>query len=240
MTLVTNSPELPQQGPLLAAIARELPTVVSVAQNVNPGRTSLLCPTTKILAGQPTITETILGKQFQLSPQAFLQLNPAQTATLYETAAKALALTPQDRLVDAYAGVGTIGITLADRVQEVRGMEIIPAAVADANANAARNGVTNARYEVGTAETVFPRWLKAGFAPTAVVVDPPRAGLDGGLIRALHQARPAKLCYISCNPSTLARDLVALSRDYRVDYIQSIDMFPYTARCEAVVKLTRL
>lgn len=241
VTLVTNSPELPQQGPLLAAIARELPAVVSVAQNVNPGRTSLLWgPTTTILAGQPTITETILGKQFQLSPPAFLQLNPAQTATLYETAAKALALTPQDRLVDAYAGVGTIGITLAERVQEVRGMEIIPAAVADANANAARNGVTNARYEVGTAETVFPRWLKAGFAPTAVVVDPPRAGLDGGLIRALHQARPAKLCYISCNPSTLARDLVALSRDYRVDYIQSIDMFPYTARCEAVVKLTRL
>ena len=118
-------------------------------------------------------------------------------------------------------------------------MEVIEAAVADANANAELNHITNASYEVGKAEDLFPKWLQAGFKPDAVIVDPPRAGLDAQFIRALHQAKPKRFVYISCNPSTLARDLVALSRDWHVDYIQSIDMFPQTARCEAVVKFTR-
>lgn len=240
VTLVTNSNKLPGKPALLAAIATELPAVVSVTQNINPGQTSLIWgPESHLLAGQPTITERIGKYDFNLSPQAFLQLNPAQISTLYGLAEEALDLAPTETLVDAYAGIGTIGITLAHTAREVRGMEVIPEAVEDANLNAAQNGVTNAHYVVGTAEKVFPQWLKEGFTPDAVVVDPPRAGLDDGLIRALHQARPRKFVYISCNPSTLARDLVKLVRDYRVDRIQSIDMFPYTARCEAVVSFTR-
>ncbi|MCI1986901.1 MAG: 23S rRNA (uracil(1939)-C(5))-methyltransferase RlmD [Lactobacillus sp.] len=240
VTFVTNSKKLPHQNHLLARIASDLPAVVSVSQNINPGRTSMVWgPETKLLAGLPYVTETILGRQFRLSPQAFLQLNPEQTEKLYQLALDALDLQPQDTLVDAYAGVGTIGLTLAHRAKAVRGMELIPEAVADANANAALNGITNARYDVGKAEDVFPKWLHEGFSPDAVIVDPPRAGLDPEFIAALHQARPQRFVYISCNPSTLARDLVALSRDWQVDYIQSIDMFPQTARCEAVVKFTR-
>lgn len=240
VTFVTNSTKFPHHQALLQQIAKQLPMVVTVMQNVNPGKTTLVWgPTSTLLAGQPYITETILGHSFQLSPQAFLQLNPAQTATLYTDAIKALALQRHETLVDAYAGVGTLGITLADQAKEVRGMEVIPAAVADAQANAKRNGVTNAHYEVGKAEDVMPRWLHEGFHPDAVIVDPPRTGLDMGFIKALLSAKPKRFVYISCNPSTLARDLVTLAKAYRVDYIQSIDMFPYTARCEAVVKFTR-
>ncbi|WP_179395101.1 23S rRNA (uracil(1939)-C(5))-methyltransferase RlmD [Lacticaseibacillus absianus] len=240
LTLITNSEKLPHQARLLDAIARELPMVVTVMQNVNPGKTSLIWGAeSHLLAGQPYITERIGDLDFQLSPQAFLQLNPAQTEVLYATARTALALAPHETLVDAYAGIGTIGLSLAHTAQAVRGMEVIPEAVADAQANALRNGITNAHYEVGTAETVLPKWLAEGFRPDAVIVDPPRAGLDGPFIQALLRARPKKFVYISCNPSTLARDLVALTRAYTVDYIQSIDMFPQTARCEAVVKFTR-
>ena len=154
-------------------------------------------------------------------------------------AREALDLAPNETLVDAYSGVGTIGLSLADVAKEVRGMDTIPAAVADANANAKRNQITNAHYEVGEAEVSLPQWLASGFAPDAMVVDPPRTGLDGVLIDAILQSAPEKLVYISCNPSTLARDLQELTRGYQVDYIQSIDMFPQTARCEAVVRFTK-
>ncbi|WP_390409217.1 23S rRNA (uracil(1939)-C(5))-methyltransferase RlmD [Lacticaseibacillus jixiensis] len=240
VTFVTHTPKFVHEAAVLRAIASDLPCVVSVSQNINPGTTSMIWgPETKLLAGSPYVTETLLGRQFRLSPEAFLQLNPEQTTRLYQLAIDALALQPHETLVDAYAGVGTIGLSLAHLAQSVRGMETIPAAVADANANAALNHINNARYEVGSAETVFPKWLAEGFKPDAVIVDPPRAGLDPAFIQALHDARPKRFVYISCNPSTLARDLVALSRDWRVDYIQSIDMFPQTARCEAVVKFTR-
>ena len=240
LTFVTNSKKLPHSNQLLAAIAKDIPAVISVSQNINPGKTSMVWgPETKLLAGAPYLIETIRGREFQLSPQAFLQLNPEQTERLYQLAIDALDLQPHEKLVDAYAGVGTIGLSLADQAKQVRGMEVIAEAVADANANAERNQITNARYDVGKAEDVFPKWLTEGFRPDAVIVDPPRAGLDRQFIQALHLARPKRFVYISCNPSTLARDLVALSRDWQVDYIQSIDMFPQTARCEAVVKFTK-
>ena len=240
VTLVTNGSDLPEQSALLEAIAKQLPMVVTVMQNINPGRTSMIWGReSRLLAGQPYITEKILGRDFLISPQAFLQLNPEQTQKLYQLAIDALDLQPAETLVDAYSGVGTLGISLAHVAKEVRGMDITPEAIDDAKANAKLNGITNAHYEVGTAESIFPKWLRQGFKPDAVIVDPPRAGLDGQFISALRQVKPKKFVYISCNPSTLARDLVGLAQDYQVDYIQSIDMFPQTARCEAVVKFTR-
>ncbi|WP_125581798.1 23S rRNA (uracil(1939)-C(5))-methyltransferase RlmD [Lacticaseibacillus suibinensis] len=240
VTFVTNSAKLPHHLQLLERIAKELPMVVSVSQNLNPGTTSLIWGAkTTLLAGQPYITERLLGRDFAVSPQAFLQLNPEQTEILYQEALKALDLTPQATLVDAYAGIGTIGLSLADQAKTVRGMEIIPEAVTAANYNAQQNGITNAHYAVGTAEALFPQWLAQGFKPDALIVDPPRAGLEPAFIQALLKAAPKQFVYISCNPSTLARDLVALTKRYQVDYIQSVDMFPQTARCEAVVKFTR-
>lgn len=240
LVFITNTPKLPKKHQLLMKIAAKLPMVVSVMQNVNVGKTSLIWgDQTTLLAGQPTITEELDGLAFDLSARAFFQLNPQQTQKLYRLAREALALAPDETLVDAYSGVGTIGLSLADVAKEVRGMDTIPAAVMDANANAKRNGITNAHYEVGEAEVLLPQWLAGGFAPDAIIVDPPRTGLDNVLIDAILQSAPEKLVYISCNPSTLAQDLRELTRGYQVDYIQSIDMFPQTARCEAVVRFTK-
>ncbi|MFC6275092.1 23S rRNA (uracil(1939)-C(5))-methyltransferase RlmD [Levilactobacillus tangyuanensis] len=240
LVFITNSQKLPRKRDLLTRIADELPQVTSVMQNINPGETSLIWgDETRHLAGSETITEKLGDLSFKLSARAFLQLNPYQVEVLYDETKKALDLQPGETVVDAYAGIGTIGLSLADTAEEVRGMETIPEAVDDANANAEANGITNAHYELGSAEDLLPKWVMAGFHPDAIVVDPPRTGLDETLMDTILAIRPAKFVYVSCNPSTLAKDLVTLAEDYRVDYIQSVDMMPQTARCEAVVKLSR-
>ncbi len=239
LTIITNTPKLIHKYQLLAAIKELLPEVVSVMQNVNPGDTPLVWGDQTIhLAGAETITESLMGLDFKLSARSFLQLNPAQTEVLYEEAAKALELAPDDTLIDAYAGIGTIGLSLAARVKNVRGMEIIPEAVADANENARLNGITNAHYEVGKAEEILPKWQNEGLSFDALVVDPPRAGLDDNLIKAILKTKPRKFAYVSCGMASLARNLRRLTSVYHVDYIQPIDMMPQTARCEAVVKLS--
>lgn len=240
VTLVTNSKKLPGSRKIIEAIHEKLPEVTSINQNINPGETSLIWgDETVLLDGNPYITETINGKQFQLSPRAFLQLNPKQTARLYNEAISALDLTHADNLIDAYSGVGTLGISLADKAGFVRGMDTIAESIDDANRNAELNGITNARYEVGAAEDLIPQWIQEGWRPDALIVDPPRTGLDEYLRDAILAVEPEKFVYISCNPSTLARDLVDLVEVYNVEYIQSIDMFPQTSRVEAIVKFTR-
>lgn len=239
VTFITNSPKLLKKHQLLTFIAEKLPSVVSVMQNINPGDTPLVWGTETIhLAGDSYITDSLMGLDFHLSARSFLQLNPYQTETLYEEAAKAMELTSTDTLIDAYAGIGTIGLALASRVHEVRGMEIIPEAVADANQNATLNNITNAKYETGSAEELLPKWRAEGLHFDALVVDPPRTGLDNKLIQQILQEKPTKFAYISCNMASLARNLARLVPTYRVDYIQPIDMMPQTARCEAVVKLS--
>lgn len=240
VTFVTSTPKLPQKNAIIREITERLPKVVSIMQNVQKKQTSLVMGDETIhLWGKETIHEEVNELKFDLSARAFYQLNPKQTATLYKEAEKALDLKPDDRLVDAYCGVGTIGLSLAPLVKEVRGMDIIPEAIADAKKNAQNMGYDNTHYAVGTAEDLLPRWLEEGFRPDAILVDPPRTGLDAKLRQALLAYPVNKLVYISCNVSTLARDLAALTKIYQVDYLQSVDMFPQTARCEVVVKLTR-
>ena len=168
-----------------------------------------------------------------------MQLNPRQTQRLYNEAISALDLTQADKLIDAYSGVGTIGITLADHAGEVRGMDTVPEAIDDANENALDNGVKNAAYYTGAAEDLILRWANEGWVADALVVDPPRTGLDEELRLTILDTQPDKFVYVSCNASTLARDLVDLTRVYNVEYIQSIDMFPQTARWEGIVKFTK-
>lgn len=240
LTLVTNSPKLPKARQIIERINADLPEVVSIDQNINKGKTSLVWgEETKHLWGTDYITETINGKQFMLSPRAFLQLNPKQTERLYQEAIKALDLTHADKLVDAYSGVGTIGLSLADQAGEVRGMDTVADAVYDANENAEANEIENADYFVGEAEVLIPEWADQGWVADAMVVDPPRTGLGEALRDTILDTEPEKLVYISCNASTLARDLEDLTEVYDVDYIQSIDMFPQTARWEGIVKFTR-
>jgi len=239
LTFITNSPKLPQKHALITAIQAELPEVVSIMQNINNGKTVLGWGDQTIhLAGQETIMETLNGVHFELTARAFFQLNPVQTAKMYNLVQDALDLTPEDRLVDAYCGVGTIGLSLANQVAEVRGMDTIADSIEAAKHNAAINDIQNVEYAVGAAEDLLPEWLDNGFVPTALVVDPPRTGLDQKLIDAILDSRPLKFVYVSCNPSTLARDLKALVHTYQVEKIQPLDMFPQTARVEAVVTLT--
>ncbi|GAO99419.1 23S rRNA (uracil(1939)-C(5))-methyltransferase RlmD [Fructobacillus ficulneus] len=239
VVLVTNTEEFPGQEAIISSLTEKIPAITGIFQNINPGKTSLIWGEETVkLWGDDYLQEEILGLTFSLSPRAFLQLNYEQMTKTYETAIQALNLSKNDRLVDAYSGVGTLGLSMAFLVKEVRGMEIIPEAVADAKKNAVDNDIENAHYEVGTAEDVFPQWARDGFKPTALVVDPPRPGLEPGFIRAILKAKPEKFVYISCNPSTLARDLAELEDVYQVDFIQPVDMFPQTPRWEGVVKLS--
>ncbi|MCD2255185.1 23S rRNA (uracil(1939)-C(5))-methyltransferase RlmD [Lactobacillus sp. CC-MHH1034] len=239
VTLIVSDRSLLQSPKLFGRIQTRIPGITSLFINVNSKRTSLIWGDhTEKIYGPNWIQEKIHGKVFNLSPQAFFQLNPRQTQKLYQLAADAFHFTGQETLVDAYCGVGTLGITFADQVKAVWGMDIVPEGIADAKENARLNQVTNCHYLVGKAEELLVHWFETGKQIDALVVDPPRVGLSPKLTQAIIQAKPKQFVYISCNPSTLARDLVTLSKAYQVDYIQSIDMFPQTARCEAVVKLT--
>lgn len=240
VVFVTNTPKFVKKGFMLKKIMMELPEVTSVMQNINPGDSPLIWGDKTVhLAGKDTIVEKIKGLSFELSARAFLQLNSIMLPRLYEVAISALELTGNEKIVDAYSGVGTIGLPLAKHAEEIRGMDIIPEAVEDANHNAIINKIRNAYYEVGKAEDLLPEWLEEGFKPDAIIVDPPRTGLDDKLIDAILKSAPEKFVYVSCNPSTMAADLVQLTRKYKVDFIQPIDMMPQTPRCEAVVKFTR-
>ncbi|HFQ5734911.1 TPA: 23S rRNA (uracil(1939)-C(5))-methyltransferase RlmD, partial [Listeria monocytogenes] len=192
---------------------------------------------TFLLAGKESIEEKLMGLEFDLSARAFFQLNPFQTERLYQEVEKALVLTGSETLVDAYCGVGTIGQAFAGKVKGVRGMDIIPESIEDAKRNAEKNGIENVYYEVGKAEDVLPKWVNEGFRPDAVIVDPPRSGCDQGLIKSLLDVEAKQLVYVSCNPSTLARDLALLAKKYRIRYMQPVDMFPQTAHVETVVLL---
>lgn len=241
VVFITNSSKLPQKNALIREINQRMPQVVSIMQNVQSKKTSVIMgDETLHLWGKEAIEERLQELTFDLSPRAFFQLNPQQTSILYDEAIKALALTKNETVVDAYCGVGTIGLSLAKHAKEVRGMDIIPQAIENAKENARRIQANNTHYETGTAEDLFPKWFAAGFRPDSIVVDPPRTGLDDHLLQALVAQPPKKMVYISCNVSTLARDLVKLASVFKIEYLQSVDMFPQTARCEVVVKLTRI
>ena len=225
---------------LIKELTAEFPQIKTIALNVNRSKSSeIYGEKTEVIWGNADISEEVLDYQFSLSPRAFYQLNPQQTEVLYGQAVAALDVSENDHVIDAYCGVGTIGFAFAAKVRSIRGMDIIPEAIADAKKNAQRMGFENTHYEAGRAEDIIPKWYKEGYRADALIVDPPRTGLDDKLLDTILKYQPAKMVYVSCNTATLARDLVKLSKVYDVHYIQSVDMFPHTARTEAVVKLVR-
>ncbi|MGM9923616.1 MAG: 23S rRNA (uracil(1939)-C(5))-methyltransferase RlmD [Bacillus sp. (in: firmicutes)] len=238
VVIVTVSEKLPKKAELIRIVMDKHPEVKSFVQNVNKENTSLIFGEKTIhLAGENIINETLGDLSYELSARTFFQLNPTQTVKLYNEVKKAAALTGEENVVDAYCGVGTIGLWLSDDAKEVRGMDIIKESIKDARENAARHGKTNVKYEVGKAENVLPVWLKKGWKPDVLVVDPPRTGCDRHLLQAIVKAKPKRIVYVSCNPSTLAKDISHLSRLYKVEYVQPVDMFPQTAHIENVASL---
>ncbi|MBP2622838.1 23S rRNA (uracil(1939)-C(5))-methyltransferase RlmD [Streptococcus oricebi] len=225
---------------LVGDLTKEFPQIKTIAVNYQTSKSSeIYGEKTELLWGREAIEEGVLDYEFSLSPRAFYQLNPQQTQVLYSQALEALDVNETEHLIDAYCGVGTIGFAFARKVKSLRGMDIIPEAIEDARRNAKRMGFDNTHYEAGKAEVIIPRWYKEGYRADAMIVDPPRTGLDDKLLATILRYAPAKMVYVSCNVSTLARDLVQLSQVYDVVYIQSVDMFPHTARTEAVVKLLK-
>lgn len=239
VVLVTISEKLPKKNQLIPMIMEKHPEVKSIVQNVNNKDTSLIFGEKTIhLAGEEVINESLGELSYELSARTFFQLNPTQTVKLYNEAKKAAALTGKENVVDAYCGVGTIGLWLSDDAKEVRGMDIIPESIEDAKKNAKRHGKTNVKYEVGKAEDIMPKWVGfEGWRPDVLVVDPPRTGCDQKLINTILNSMPKRIVYVSCNPSTLAKDIQQLSKLYRVNYIQPVDMFPHTAHVECVAQL---
>lgn len=238
--LVTAKKELPRKEMIISEIKKRLPEVVSIMQNVNPKKTSIILGDETIhLAGDKIVEERLEEFTYELSARAFFQLNPVQTVKLYNEVKKAAGLTGKEKIVDAYCGVGTIGLWLADGAAEIRGMDVIPEGIEDAKKNARKHGVENASYFTGKAEELMPKWVKEGWRPDVVVVDPPRTGCDAKFLDTILKVKPKKFVYVSCNPSTLAKDLQVLSSKYKVEYLQPVDMFPQTAHveCCALIKL---
>lgn len=243
LTFVTTGKELPGERALVREIRAKLPGVVSIAHNVNPNNTPLVFgDRTRIVWGAERMVERLGPLAFELSPRAFFQLNPSQTVRLYERVKRAAALQGAETVVDAYCGVGTIALWLAPSAAEVRGIEAVPDAVEDARRNARINGIDNAAFYAGLSEELLPRWAKDdGFRPDVVVVDPPRSGCDRKLLDALLAAKPKRIVYVSCNPSTLAKDAAILlgSGAYQLASVEPVDMFPHTAHVECVLLMVR-
>lgn len=239
LVLVTTRAKLPQKELLLEKLQKIDTNLVSIVQNVNKEKTSLIFGDETItLYGKDTIHEELGELAFDLSARAFFQLNPRQTVKLYDEIKRAAQLTGNESIVDAYCGVGTIGLWLADGAKEIRGMDVIHESVVDAKANAKKQGVT-AKYVTGTAEKWLELWASEGFVPDVLTVDPPRTGLADSLLKTILKVQPKRFVYTSCNPSTLAKDLQQLSKVYDIKYIQPVDMFPQTAQVEAVTLLER-
>lgn len=237
VVLITTDEKLPRKQLVVEEIQKRLPKVKSIMQNINGRKTSLIFGEETIhLSGEKVIQETLGDVSFELSARAFFQLNPVQTVKLYDLVKEAAQLTGKEKVVDAYCGVGTIGLWLAEGAGEVRGMDTIAESIDDAKENAKRHGYTNMKYVAGKAEKWLPRWVKEGWRPDTIVVDPPRTGLDETFMKTVLDVEPKNFVYVSCNPSTLAKDIQFLSKKYKVDWIQPVDMFPQTAHVESVVR----
>ena len=229
------------QLPNVATEVSQIPGVSGLILNYNPKKTNvILGPKDYLVFGNDQITDQIGDLKFRISPQSFFQINSLQTPRLYNLAIKQADLKPDDVVIDAYSGIGTIGLSVAKHVKAVRGIEVVRDAIKDAKDNAKLNDITNAKYYLGKAEEIMPRWAKSGLKTDVVFVDPPRKGLTPEFINAAVKTGPKKIVYISCNPATLVRDLQLFQeKSYEFNRIDPVDMFPQTPHVESVTVLKR-
>jgi 23S rRNA (uracil1939-C5)-methyltransferase len=192
------------------------------------------------LAGRDHINESLGGLTFQVSANSFFQTNTEQAEQLFALVEVACELGGGETVVDLYSGTGTISLLLARRCRRVYGIEVATTAVEDAVRNARANGIDNCTFLSGEVRHHLPELIRKGVKAEVVVADPPRAGFHPKALRALVALAPARIVYVSCNPATLARDLVGLTGGgYRLEWVQPVDMFPHTPHIEAVARLTR-
>ena len=241
VTLVTAGPQLPGSRNFVAQLCKLAPQVKTVVHNVNPTASSaVLGNRERVLYGPGYITDTLCGQTFALSSRSFYQVNPVQTERLYQKAIDLAALTGTETVLDAYCGVGTIGLCAAPRAGRLIGVERNPAAVRDAVANAHRNAVRNARFYAADA-TAWMVQNQKEVHPDVIFLDPPRAGSTPECLRAVAAMAPKRLVYVSCEPITLARDVAQLQKlGYQPRGFYPYDMFPQTEHVECVVLLSKV
>ena len=245
VALVTAQPVLPGAKNFVRALLAEAEKrhvpVTTVVQNYNPRRTSVvLGEEEKVLYGKGFILDTLCGKTYALSPRSFYQINHDQTEVLYGLAVEAARLTGKEVVLDAYCGIGTIGLTASGRAKQVVGVELNRDAVRDAIGNARHNDVKNARFFAADATQWITEAAAAGQRADVIFMDPPREGSTPQFIESVARMAPKRVVYVSCNPETMARDLALLTaKGYRAEGFTPVDLFPQTAHCEVVGALTR-
>ena len=219
---------------LVDLLRRKYPEIKTIIKNINTQNTNVILGKENInIYGDGYIEDKLGEYTFKISPMSFYQVNPVQAEVLYNTAIEAAKLTKEDILFDLYCGIGTIGIFASKYVKQVYGIEIVPQAISDAIENAKINNIKNAEFIVGNVEFAFDELInKKKIIPTAIIVDPPRKGLDDKTIQNILKIKPEKLVYISCNPATMVRDLGKMEEVYNIIKIQPVDMFPFTKHVE--------
>ncbi|MDO9536185.1 MAG: 23S rRNA (uracil(1939)-C(5))-methyltransferase RlmD [Bacillota bacterium] len=240
--LVTNGREFPQAKSFVEAITPRIPGLVGIVQNINNRRGNVVLGEENIMLwGKSYLVEKLGEISYLVSPGSFFQVNSAQAEVLFRQVEKYAVLTGSETVFDLYCGTGTIALYLSRKAGKVVGIESYSPAVEDARKNAQLNGITNAEFFTGPAEDIFPGLLEQGYSSDVVIVDPPRKGCTEKLLSTIAAANPNRFIYVSCNPSTLARDLRYLKeKGYSASEVQPVDMFPHTSHVECVVLMSRV
>lgn len=241
VVIVIGSPIFPSKNNFVKALRKKYPQITTVVLNVNDKKTSMVLGERDIVIyGKGYIRDTLCGCTFRISPQSFYQVNPVQTEILYKTAIEYAGLGRKETVIDAYCGIGTIGLVAAKRAKNVIGVELNPDAVRNARINAKENKITNARFYQGDAGEFMENMAENGEHADVVFMDPPRTGSDKKFMSSVIKLNPSRIVYISCGPETLARDLEYLTKHgYDVRKIQPVDMFSFTDHCENICLLTK-
>ena len=241
VVLVLGSPILPSKNNFVKALLKEHPEITTIVVNVNNRNTSMvLGDKEQVIYGKGYIEDVLCGKTFKISPKSFYQVNPVQTEKLYGTAIEYAGLTGKETILDAYCGIGTIGMIASDKAKRVIGVELNSDAVRDARTNAKINKIENIELYNKDAGEFMVQLAEQGEKIDVVFMDPPRAGSDEAFLSSVVKCSPERVVYVSCNPETLARDLKYLTKNsYKVKKIRGCDMFAHTTHVETVVLLSR-
>ena len=241
VTLVSTAASLPHTAELVRGMRSALPSLAGLCLIHNPRTDNVILDgRLSVLWGSPTLEMTLCGLRFSVSPQAFFQVNPAQTERLYGLALDFAELTGRETVCDCYCGAGTISLLLAAHAARVIGIEVVPQAIENAKANAKTNGICGVEFLCGRTEDILPRLVEGGVRPDVVLLDPPRKGCEASVLHAISQAQVPRIVYISCGAPALARDAALLCAEgYRVERIQCVDMFCLTGDVETVTLLSR-
>ena len=241
VVLVANGKKLPYLNELASVLKENIPGFKTLVVNVNREKTNVILGNeNRVIYGDGKINDNIGDLVFEISPLSFFQVNPLQTEVLYNKALEYANLGENDTVFDIYCGIGTISLFLAQKAKKVYGIEIVEEAIKDAKRNAKLNNLDNVEFYVGKAEEVVPKMYKQGKRGNVVVVDPPRKGCDEKVLDTIVSMEPDRVVYVSCNPSTLARDLNYLDeRGYKCLEVQPVDMFPHSVHIENVALIVK-